>query len=289
MPIDDFCSFGVASVNLRKDFPFVFLVNQMRWHAFSIFYPVRALKALGLYPKSEIGHYPVIGSFQGEGQFYCHRYHTPCYLEETPDEYYLVEDFDRLSSFYEKLLQPFTVPIFEESVELLRPFLVPDTRILDLSCGPGTELLQLAAMVPHGEVVGVDLSAGMISTAFENARHTGAHNTAFFQADVVNLPAHFEGHFDAVYCSLAFHHYPEPLNAVKEIYRVLNEKGKAFIIDPGAGWLNLISRPFVVWGDPGWVGFYAGESLQSFFDEAGFSEFYWTEILPGIGVSIGTK
>ena len=167
MPIDDFCSFGVASVNLRKDFPFVFLVNQMRWHAFSIFYPVRALKALGLYPKSEIGHYPVIDSFQGEGQFYCHRYHTPCYLEETPDEYYLVEDFDRLSSFYEKLLQPFTVPIFEESVELLRPFLVPDTRILDLSCGPGTELLQLAAMVPHGEVVGVDADQQSVGFVYQ--------------------------------------------------------------------------------------------------------------------------
>ena len=226
---------------------------------------------------------------QGEGQYYCKQYRTPSYLDEEPEKYSRVEDFDRTAALYEVWSRPFAQPLFEETLTLMSPFLVPSARILDLSCGPGTETCELAAVVPQGEVVGVDLSAGMVETAFENARQRGVKNTAFFQADVLALPEHFEGCFDIVYCACAFHHYPQPAVAMKEIYRILNDGGKAFILDPGTGWFNALFAPLSKWGDSGWVGFYTGEGFQSLFREAGFSAFYWNEILPGYGVSIGTK
>ena len=285
----DLRSFGVLSIDLQKDIPFLLLVNQMRWYAYSVFYPSRLLKRVGLYPEHTIGYYPQALNYAGQGPAYSLEYPTPCYLDAQPDEYHLVEDFDRLSSLYEQLIQPFSAPLYEEAVQLMQPFLQPDARLLDLSCGPGAELLRLTQLVPEGEVIGVDLSAGMVSAAFEKARQEGVQNTAFFQADVGNLPDHFEQRFDVVYCSLAFHHYPQPTKALSEIRRVLHATGKAFILDPGPGWFNLVSGSLTKWGDPGWIGFYTGESFELLFRQAGFSDFYWTEILPGIGLSIGTK
>src|SRR5258708_29683346 len=46
----------------------------------------------------------------------------------------------------------------------------PGMRIIDLACGPGNLSRRLAAMVaPDGEVVGVDLSFGMIELARRSA------------------------------------------------------------------------------------------------------------------------
>jgi ubiquinone/menaquinone biosynthesis C-methylase UbiE len=149
--------------------------------------------------------------------------------------------------------------------------------------------MRLAAMVPDGEVVGIDLAGAMVTMAFTNAQREGFHNSAFFQADVTKLPKHFHRRFDAVHCSFAFHHYRAPVTALKQMHRVLNSNGKAFIVDPGTWWLNTLSSPFAKWGDPGWVTFRTGEEFEALFLKAGFSSFYWEEILPGVGLCIGSK
>jgi ubiquinone/menaquinone biosynthesis C-methylase UbiE len=135
----------------------------------------------------------------------------------------------------------------------------------------------------------MNLSAEMVSIASQNAAHQGKTNVAFFQADVVAMPSHFKGRFDAVYCSLAFHHYTQPLEAIREMHRVLRPKGKAFIIDAGPAWMKFIASPIAKWGDPGWVAFRTGEEFRALFEKAGFSSFYWAETLPGMGLSIATK
>lgn len=285
----DFRSFVPIAANPETDIPAAIFVGQMWWYALTVLYPAQALKSMGWYPQNEIGQYPLIVPLKGQGQFYCRHYHEPCYLDKPPKDYNPVEYFDRTAAVYETWVKPFSRPIYEETAKLMQPFLVPTARILDTSCGPGTEMLQLAELVPEGEVVGMDLSAGMVATAFENAKRRGVHNTAFFQADVANMPEHFAGRFDAIFCFGAFHHYPDSQGAVKEMHRVLNENGKAFVVDPGPWWFKIISAPIAKWADPGWVGFHTGEEFQALFRQAGFSRFYWNEVLPGFGMCIGTK
>jgi ubiquinone/menaquinone biosynthesis C-methylase UbiE len=275
--------------NPAKDIPLAIFSGQMWWYAFNVLYPAQALKSTGWYPKNELGRFPASVPESGEGQLYCREYLTPSYLPNTPEAYDLVADFDRTATEYETYVRPFTRPVYEETDKVMRQFLARNSRILDASCGPGVETLQLAALVPDGEVIAMDLSAGMVATAFERARRQGMRNTAFFQADVVHMPEHFADRFDAVYCSFAFHHYPDPLGALKEMYRALNSQGKAFVVDPGSWWFNMISAPFAKWADSGWVGFHTGEEFQLLFQQAGFSDFYWTEVLPGIGLCIGSK
>lgn len=271
------------------DIPASILLGQMWWYATTILYPAQALKALGLYPANEIGHYPPAEFVTGEGPWYSRHYQEPCYLAAPTPHDDSVQYFDRVAAVYDSCIEPFTRPIYEEALKLMKPFLAPTARILDTSCGPGTEMLRVIPLTPHGEVVGMDLSAGMVKTAHEKARQQGFQNTAFFQADVGAMPEHFTERFDATFCFGAFHHYPDPLAAITEMWRVLHAHGKAFIVDPGPWWFNLLASPFARWGDPGWVNFYTGEEFQTLFAQAGFSTFYWTEILPGFGMCIAGK
>jgi ubiquinone/menaquinone biosynthesis C-methylase UbiE len=263
-----------------------FFVTQLWLYSLSVLYPAQALKSIGWYPKNTTGNHPQRHSL-GAGPLYSREFAEPVYLQRTAAGQEV--EFDRVAGLYETVVSPATHPVESESMRIMRRMVGPAARVLDLSCGPGTELVKLAQLVPEGEVVGVDISAGMIKTAFAKARQLGFRNTAFFQADVAQLPDHFSGRFDTIHCSFAFHHYNQPQAAVREMHRVLNSNGNAFVLDNGTWWMNLIGSPFAKWADPGWVAFRTGEEFQQLFSSAGFSAFYWEEILPGVGFCIATK
>src|SRR5260370_23934282 len=64
----------------------------------------------------------------------------------------------------------------ENSAGYLLGRLEPGMRVLDVGCGPGTITADLAALVPSGEVVGIDAAADVLSGARQEAeRRGGAH------------------------------------------------------------------------------------------------------------------
>jgi ubiquinone/menaquinone biosynthesis C-methylase UbiE len=274
---------------LETALPATVLLGQMWWYAFSVLYPAQALKAMGLYRGNEIGQRPTATRVNGEGRYYCELHEEPRYLDGDCVDDQSIQYFDIISPIYGASIEPFTRPIYDEALAIMRPLLAPNARILDVSCGAGMQMLRLAPFVPRGEVVGMDLSAGMVSTAFNTARRRAVRNVAFFQGDVANMPAEFAGRFDATASFGSFHHYPDPRGAVREMHRVLNDTGIAFIVDPGPQWFNTLGAPLAKWADPGWVSFYTGEELRAFFVDAGFAQFYWSEVLPGFGLSIASK
>jgi ubiquinone/menaquinone biosynthesis C-methylase UbiE len=268
--------------------PGTVLVGQLWWYGYAVFKPAQLMKSLGVLPRNELGLLPR-AVHAGAGRRFSPQPDGPRFLDQATDNYHSVEEFDSLSHDYEVSIEPFSGPIFDETLATLRSLVPPDGRILDCSCGPGVELIKLAAAVPRGEAVGSDLSRGMVQRAFENARQRGCHNTAFFQADVYQMPAAFEASFDAIYCALSFHHYEEPLRALCEMRRVLRPEGKVFIVDAGPSWMKALGSPLAKWADPGWVAFRTGEEFRDLCGQAGFTGFYWTEILPGMGLTIATR
>jgi ubiquinone/menaquinone biosynthesis C-methylase UbiE len=212
---------------------------------------------------------------------------VPRLLEQSTEHDHLVEEFDRISEVYDAYVRPFSTPIFREALRLLRPLLPPDARVLDAGCGPGRELKAVARLVPQGEVVGVDLAAGMVNSAWRAARAAGLDNTAFVQADVGELPEDFAGEFDLVYNCLAHHHYPEPAAAASGVLRCLRPGGAYAVIDPGPTWFAKVSAPLSRAADPGWVGFHTPEEFDALFTSAGFVDFRWLDLLPGFGIALG--
>ncbi len=55
--------------------------------------------------------------------------------------------------------------------------------VLDLGCGDGTPTVKIAEFLPEGEVVGIDVSQGMIDTALPKARR----NMEFLLMDINKL------------------------------------------------------------------------------------------------------
>jgi len=221
-----------------------YLAGALWWYTGSVLYPARVFKRAGL---------PVVGEPVGDeleglprsglGPLFSVGNPPPVLLNVETEHDHLVEEFDRMAEVYDLVVKPFSTPIFDEAVSTLEHFLEPDWRILDTGCGPGREVRRLARLVPDGEVVGVDLAAGMVNVADAAARAAGLDNCAFFQADVGELPRAFNAKFDLVYNSLAHHHYPDPARAAASVLRCLRPGGLYCIVDPGPAWFNAISAP----------------------------------------------
>jgi ubiquinone/menaquinone biosynthesis C-methylase UbiE len=255
----------------------------------NVFRPAQQLRRSGLYQPDRIGVPPARVRGPGRGPDLSRRCRIPVFLGAEPAHYDSVADFDVCSEEYEAAVKPYSQPIFEETVAMMEPYLAPDARVLDPSCGPGREAITLSMAVPAGEVVACDLSRGMVRRAHDNACNVRRTNMAFFQSDVTELPAVFDGYFDAVYCCLAFHHYRDGAAAMRAFHRVLGPGGKAFVADPGPAWYVALNRDLAKLADPGFVQHRTGAEFETLFREAGFASFYWEEALPGIGVMIACR
>jgi len=265
------------------------LVQAMWWYAGSVLHPAQSLKRAGVLRRRTEGELPERPSRPGLGPRFSRRHPTPVLLESSTAHDHLVEEFDRMASVYDAYVQPFSRPIFDEALGELRPYLQRDARVLDAGCGAGRELRRVAREVPGGEVVGVDLAAGMVGAAHRAARAHGIDHCAFFQADVGALPSAFDGRFDLVYSSLAHHHYPDPQAATRRILACLRPGGIYAVVDPGPEWYNALSAPLARWADPGWVGFHSPGEFHALFEAAGFARAGWIDLLPGFGLALGQK
>jgi ubiquinone/menaquinone biosynthesis C-methylase UbiE len=173
--------------------------------------------------------------------------------------------FDRRARGYESgYTSRWRDPVQNASLSALE--LDRDDRVLDVGCGTGRA--SRAAAETAGVVVGVDLSPEMIERAQEFAGD--AANVRFEVADIEQLPFD-DAEFTAVVCSNAFHHFPAPAVAVKEMARVLTPGGRLVIGDAcsdivAARIADVLLRLF----EPGHVRLYRSGELGAFLFDAGF-------------------
>jgi ubiquinone/menaquinone biosynthesis C-methylase UbiE len=114
----------------------------------------------------------------------------------------------------------------------IEPLIRPGMRLLDLGCGPGTITLDLAARLgPIGSVMGVDRSEAQLNEARAAA---GALPVIFRAMDAYRLELEDES-FDAVVSHALFEHLSQPLNALREVRRVLKTEGFVALRSPDWG------------------------------------------------------
>lgn len=111
---------------------------------------------------------------------------------------------------------------------------IPFQSALDLGCGTG-EMLKLILQEDVGkELYGIDLSEKMLHVAKSKL----PEQVKLLLGDSEVLPFS-DNTFDVVYCNDSFHHYPAPMNVLREVHRVL-KPGGTFLM--GDCWQLLVGR-----------------------------------------------
>lgn len=116
----------------------------------------------------------------------------------------------------------------------LSRLLRPGDRVLDLACGPGPLLLELAALYPDCHFVGADLSRPMLDHLEADAQLRGLRNILVLHDDVRDLSTLAEGSVDLVITTSALHHLPD-VSSLHRVFqrmrRLLRPEGGFYVFD----------------------------------------------------------
>ena len=133
-------------------------------------------------------------------------------------------------------------------------------RILDVACGTGDSTISIARAAAEGsEVIGADISEGMMALVKGKAEKAGVGGRISLQvADGEALP-YGEGAFDRVTCAFGIRNFEHKERGLAEFRRVLKPGGKAVILE-----LSVPQNLLVRWA----------------------YDLYFLHVLPGIGGAV---
>jgi len=110
----------------------------------------------------------------------------------------------------------------------------PGETVIDLACGPATQLGMIARLNPDSNFVGVDLSPPMLDKANAYIEEQKLDNVKTALGNITDLSM-FEDHsVDAVFSTMALHHLPDQkalTDTFSAIRRVLKPGGGVYLAD----------------------------------------------------------
>lgn len=105
-------------------------------------------------------------------------------------------------------------------------------RALDLATGTGDFVFELyKKSASHNLVVGVDISAKMLSIAKYRARQKGVRGVICFQLAEINTLPYQDEIFDICTIGYGIRNVSDPISTLKEISRVTKKGGKLVIVE----------------------------------------------------------
>lgn len=118
----------------------------------------------------------------------------------------------------------------------LSQLIKPGDTIVDLACGPGTLLLELAKLYPDCHFIGVDLSKQMLEILLNEAHKNNLKNVSVLQEDITEIPSLKHRQVDVVISTSALHHLPNEELLQKTFTRLqtlLKRSGGFYFFDFG--------------------------------------------------------
>ena len=132
-----------------------------------------------------------------------------------------------MARWYAKLTRR-SLPEFQDLARRMAGGLPQGACVLEVAPGPGYFAIALAKLGQF-EVTGIDVSKTFVDIARKNAQEEGV-SVDFQQGNASRMPF-ADDRFNLILCRAAFKNFSEPVQALREMRRVLHRGGKAVIID----------------------------------------------------------
>jgi len=137
--------------------------------------------------------------------------------------------WDEAADGYDAYFVPRFAPWVDAAVQVLTAAPIPDGPILVPCCGPFPELDPLVEHFPDREIVGIDLSAGMVARA--RARAAGQRSSVrVVQGDASTLDPQWSGRCAAVLSVFGLQQLPEPDLAIRSWVAALRPSGRLSVV-----------------------------------------------------------
>lgn len=186
------------------------------------------------------------------------------------------QQYDRMAPGYDQRWHRY----LQDSLDILQAWsdIDPSHRVLDLACGTGELAYRLLHQHPQLQLTGIDLSSQMLAIAQNKCQNFP--QARFYQTNVQNLPFS-DGCFDRIVTSSAFHYFPDPLQALTEMKRVLQANGQVIIVDWCKNyWLCQVYDWFLLGFDPAYQGCYTVTELRDLIHKAQLNLHHLERIRP---------
>lgn len=149
--------------------------------------------------------------------------------------------WDKATDYYEAYWQQQLKPAQELLLTLAG--IQPGDNIIDIACGTGLVSFKAAKQTGEdGFVTATDISGKMIERAVQSASEKKIRNIKFERMDAEELKVE-DGLYSLALCALGLMYVPDPVNALKEMHRVLKEGGRAVAAVWGqrinCGWADI--------------------------------------------------
>ncbi|MCJ1250874.1 hypothetical protein MMC30_008102 [Trapelia coarctata] len=128
------------------------------------------------------------------------------------------------SGHHASVLRSHTWRTAANSAPYLVPLLRPNMHVLDVGCGPGTITADFSTLVPSGSVVGIDMSEEVLENARAEAIKRGIGNIKFEAEDIEKL-RYSDNTFDVAHAHQVLQHVGNPVQALREMQRVVRPDG----------------------------------------------------------------
>lgn len=144
--------------------------------------------------------------------------------------------------------------------------------LLDIGCGIGYVAKTVKMLYPESYICGVDISPQIIAEAQEADR---CQSINFKVGGELDIP-YGSDMFDFAICRFSIHHYPQMVQHLREVHRLLKDKCTYLVIDvvPDEGqydqWLNDLFIT-VEQGTTGHVKFYTLSEYETFARQSDFA------------------